>query len=110
MAFLGVRFVAGFLHSWPLSMAARRLRRLLICVVLNVIIITFDPLLLLYFLLFTSPQHKREGDHPFLALHYAERTLAPKSLAQPSKWRGHALPWSSFEWRALPSHARSLPS
>jgi hypothetical protein len=53
MAFLGVRFVACLLLSRPLSMAARRLRGLLICVVLNLIIITFGPLLLLY-LFFTS--------------------------------------------------------
>jgi hypothetical protein len=53
MAFLGMRFVAGFLLSCPFSMAVRRLRGLLIGVILNLIIITFRPLLLLY-LFFTS--------------------------------------------------------
>jgi hypothetical protein len=53
MAFLVMRFVAGFLFSWPFSMAARRLRGLLIGVIFNLIIITLDPLLLLY-LFFTT--------------------------------------------------------
>jgi hypothetical protein len=53
MAFLGMRFVACLLLSRPLSMAARRLRGLLIGVILNFIIITFSSLLLLY-LFFTS--------------------------------------------------------
>jgi hypothetical protein len=47
VAFLGVRFVAGFVLSKPLSLAAGRLRGLLICVVLNLIITTFGLLLFL---------------------------------------------------------------
>jgi hypothetical protein len=46
-----------------------------------------------------------EGGLPFLAWHCAEKTLGPRSLAQHLKWWGHALPWSSFEWRVHPCHA-----
>jgi hypothetical protein len=47
MALFGMGLVAGFFFSWPLSMATRRLRGLLICFIFNFIIITFSPLLLL---------------------------------------------------------------
>jgi hypothetical protein len=54
----GVRLVASFLFSWPLPMATRRLRWLLIGVIL-LFTITFRPfllllLLLLLYLFFTS--------------------------------------------------------
>jgi hypothetical protein len=51
----GVRLVVGFLSSWPLPMATRRLRWLLIGVIL-LFTITFCPslLLLLLYLFFTS--------------------------------------------------------
>jgi hypothetical protein len=49
----GVRLVAGFLSSWPLPMATRRLRWLLIGVIL-LFTITFCPFLLLLYLFFTS--------------------------------------------------------
>jgi hypothetical protein len=50
----GVRLVAGFLFSWPLPMATRRLRWLLIGFIL-LYTITFSPfLLLLLYLFFTS--------------------------------------------------------
>jgi hypothetical protein len=52
----GVRLVVGFLSSWPLPMATRRLRWLLIGVIL-LFTITFCPFLLLLLLLnlfFTS--------------------------------------------------------
>jgi hypothetical protein len=51
VAFLGMRFVASFLLSRPLAMAARRLRGLLICVILLFTTITLGPLLLLLLLL-----------------------------------------------------------
>jgi hypothetical protein len=56
MALFGMGLVAGFFFSWPLSMASRRLRGLLIGLIFNFIIITFSPfflLLLLYYFLFT---------------------------------------------------------
>jgi hypothetical protein len=55
VAFLGMRLVAGFLFSWPLPMAARRLEWLLIGVIL-LFTITFCPFLLflLLYLFFTS--------------------------------------------------------
>jgi hypothetical protein len=48
--------VAGFFFCWPLSMATRGLRRLLISLIFNFIIITLSPflfLLLLLYLFFT---------------------------------------------------------
>jgi hypothetical protein len=57
MALFGMGLVAGFFFSWPLSMATRRLRGLLICFIFNLMIITFSPLfllLLLHYLFFTS--------------------------------------------------------
>jgi hypothetical protein len=55
MAFLGMRLVACFLLSRPLSMAARRLRGLFIGIIFNLFIITLSPLLLLLlYLFFTS--------------------------------------------------------
>jgi uncharacterized membrane protein (Fun14 family) len=55
VAFLGMRFVVGFLFSWPLPMAARRLRWLLIGVIF-LFTITLCPLflLLLLYFFFTS--------------------------------------------------------
>jgi hypothetical protein len=50
VAFLGMRLVAGFLFSWPLPMAARRLKWLLIGVIL-IFTITLCPLFLLLLLL-----------------------------------------------------------
>jgi hypothetical protein len=50
MALFGMGLVAGFFFSWPLSMATRRLRGLLICFIFNLIIITFSPLFLLFLL------------------------------------------------------------
>jgi hypothetical protein len=50
MALFGMGLVARFFFSWPLSMATRRLRGLLICFIFNFIIITFSPLLLLLLL------------------------------------------------------------
>jgi hypothetical protein len=64
VALLGVRFVADFLISRPLSMAARRLRGLLISVVLNLIINTFGPLFLLYLFCFTSLSIRWRGITP----------------------------------------------
>jgi hypothetical protein len=53
VALFGVRLVAGFLSSWPLPMATRRFRWLLIGFIL-LYNITFCPfLLLLLYLLFT---------------------------------------------------------
>jgi hypothetical protein len=54
MASLGMSLVACFLLSSPLSMAARRLRGLLIGVILHLIIIALGPLLLLLYLIITS--------------------------------------------------------
>jgi hypothetical protein len=54
VAIFGVRLVAGFLSSWPLPMATRRLRWLLICVIL-LFTITFCPFLLLLLYLFFTP-------------------------------------------------------
>jgi hypothetical protein len=47
--------VAGFFFSWPLSMASRRLRGLLIGLIFNLIIITFSPFLLLLHYFFFTP-------------------------------------------------------
>jgi hypothetical protein len=45
-----------------------------------------------------------------LALNYAKIPLVPRPLARPAKRRGHALPWSSFGWRAPRSRdGSSLP-
>jgi hypothetical protein len=55
MALFGMGLVAGFFFGWPLSMATRRLRGLLICFIFN-FIITFSPLfllLLLHYFFFT---------------------------------------------------------
>jgi hypothetical protein len=54
VALFGVRLVAGFLSSWPLPMATRRLRWLLICFIL-LYTVTFCPFLflLLLYLFFT---------------------------------------------------------
>jgi hypothetical protein len=53
VALFGVRLVAGFLSSWPLPMATRRLRWLLIGFIL-LYTITFCPFLLLFYLFFAS--------------------------------------------------------
>jgi hypothetical protein len=56
MALFGMGLVAGFFFSWPLSMATRGLRGLLIRLIFNFIIITFCPLfllLLLHYFFFT---------------------------------------------------------
>jgi hypothetical protein len=53
MTLFGVRLVAGFLFSWPLPMATRRLRWLLIGVIL-LFTITFRPFLLLLLNLFST--------------------------------------------------------
>jgi hypothetical protein len=54
MALFGMGLVAGFFFSWPLSMATRGLRGLLICLIFYlIIIITFRSLLLLH--LFFTP-------------------------------------------------------
>jgi hypothetical protein len=56
MALFGMGLVAGFFFSWPLSMATRGLRGLLISLIFNFIIITFCPLfllLLLHYFFFT---------------------------------------------------------
>jgi hypothetical protein len=48
--------VAGSFFGWPLSMATRRLRGLLICFIFNFIIVAFSPpflLLLLHYFFFT---------------------------------------------------------
>jgi hypothetical protein len=55
MAPFGMGLVARFFFSWPLSMATRRLRGLLICFIFNFIIITFGPLLLLLHYFFFTP-------------------------------------------------------
>jgi hypothetical protein len=56
MALFGMGLVAGFFFSWPLSMTTRGLRRLLICLIFYLIIITFRSLLLLLLLyLFFTP-------------------------------------------------------
>jgi hypothetical protein len=47
MALFGMGLVAGFFFGWPLSMATRRLRGLLIRLIFNFIIITLCPLFLL---------------------------------------------------------------
>jgi hypothetical protein len=51
MALFRMGLVAGFFFSWPLSMATRRLRGLLIRLIFNFIIITLCPLFLLLLLL-----------------------------------------------------------
>jgi hypothetical protein len=53
VALFGVRLVAGFLFSLPLSMATRRFRGLLIGFVFLITTITLGPLLLLLYLFFT---------------------------------------------------------
>jgi DMSO/TMAO reductase YedYZ heme-binding membrane subunit len=55
MALFGMGLVAGFFFCWPLSMAMRGLRRLLISLIFNFIIITLSPFLflLLLYLFFT---------------------------------------------------------
>jgi hypothetical protein len=55
MALFGMRLVAGFFFCWPLSMATRGLRELLISIIFNFIIITLSPFLflLLHYLFFT---------------------------------------------------------
>jgi hypothetical protein len=55
MALLGVGLVAGLFFCWPLSMATRRLRGLLISLIFNFIIITLSSFLflLLLYLFFT---------------------------------------------------------
>jgi hypothetical protein len=54
VALFGVRLVAGFLSSWPLPMATRRFRWLLICFIL-LYTVNFCPFLflLLLYLFFT---------------------------------------------------------
>jgi hypothetical protein len=52
MALFGMGLVAGFFFCWPLSMAMRGLRRLLISLIFY-FIITLCPLLLLLYLFFT---------------------------------------------------------
>jgi hypothetical protein len=52
-ALFGVRLVASFLFCWPLSMATRRFRGLLIGFVFLITTITFGPLLLLLYFFFT---------------------------------------------------------
>jgi hypothetical protein len=54
MALFGMGLVAGFFFSWPLSMATRRLRRLLISLIFY-FIITLCPLLLLLLYFFFTP-------------------------------------------------------
>jgi hypothetical protein len=51
VALFGMRLVARFLFCWPLSMATRRFRGLLIGFVFLITTITFGPLLLLLLLL-----------------------------------------------------------
>jgi hypothetical protein len=51
VALFGVRLVAGFLFYWPLSMATRRFRGLLIGFVFLITTITLGPFLLLLLLL-----------------------------------------------------------
>jgi hypothetical protein len=53
MALFRMGLVAGFFFCWPLSMATRGLRGLLICLIFNFIIITLCPLLLLLYFFFT---------------------------------------------------------
>jgi hypothetical protein len=55
MALFGMGLVAGFFFCWPLSMATRRLWRLLICLIFYLIIITLRSLLLLLFYFFFTP-------------------------------------------------------
>jgi hypothetical protein len=55
MALFGMGLVAGFFFSWPLSMATRGLRGLLICLIFNFIIITLCPLLLFLLYFFFTP-------------------------------------------------------
>jgi hypothetical protein len=52
VALFGVRLVAGFLFYWPLSMATRRFRGLLIGFVFLITTITPGPFLLLLLLLY----------------------------------------------------------
>jgi hypothetical protein len=54
MALFGMGLVAGFFFSWPLSMATRGLRRLLISLIFY-FIITLCPLLLLLLYFFFTP-------------------------------------------------------
>jgi hypothetical protein len=56
MALFGMGLIAGSFFGWPLSMATRRLRGLLICFIFHFIIVAFSPLfllLLLHYFLFT---------------------------------------------------------
>jgi hypothetical protein len=55
VALFGVRLVAGFLFCWPLSMATRRFRGLLIGFIFLITTITLGPLLLLLLYLFFTP-------------------------------------------------------
>jgi hypothetical protein len=55
VALFGVRLVASFLFCWPLSMATRRFRGLLIGFVFLITTIIFSPLLLLFIYLFFTP-------------------------------------------------------
>jgi hypothetical protein len=55
VSLFGVRLVAGFLFSWPLPMATRRFRWLLIGFILLFTIITLGPLLFLFLYLFFTP-------------------------------------------------------
>jgi hypothetical protein len=53
IALFGMRLVARFLFCWPLSMATRRFRGLLIGFVFLITTITLGPLLLLLYFFFT---------------------------------------------------------
>jgi hypothetical protein len=55
MALFGMGLVARFFFCWPLSMATRRLRGLLISLIFNFIIITFSPFLFLLLYLVFAP-------------------------------------------------------
>jgi hypothetical protein len=55
VALFGMRLVVRFLFCWPLSMATRRFRGLLIGFVFLITTITLGPLLLLLLYLFFTP-------------------------------------------------------
>jgi hypothetical protein len=97
MAFFGMGLVVGFFFSWPLSMASRRLRGLLISLIFNFIIITFSPffLFLLHYIFFTpfgiggrrvTPSWSRAALRAFLPqgfLHDPKRGGVMPSLGPP---------------------------
>jgi hypothetical protein len=83
VALLGMGLVMSLLFSWPLPMAARRLSGLHVCVILNLIIITFGPLFLLDLFFFTSLSIRWRGITPSWPGAALRRLLAEGVLHDP---------------------------